>query len=160
MLVFFCVFFFPVLWCLRPHTSSGPCTWSQEGRPAGGRTRSPCPSEGKGLIALLGRRDNDPLLFAFFVLLVFVLGHRDPRACLSAGAPVVLPPRLSHARFVSPTSLSLSLSLYRCLPRRLYIQKCSENTLELREAIDKAIFSGIILYPKGKCCAFFPRIFR
>ena len=30
------------------HVSSGPCTWSQEGRPAGGLARSPCLSEGKG----------------------------------------------------------------------------------------------------------------
>ena len=59
--------------------------------------------------ALLGRRGSDPLLCGFFLLPVFVLGHRDPRAYLSAGATVVSP-RGSHTHgFLSP-GLSLSFS--------------------------------------------------
>ena len=97
------------------HVSSGPCAWSQEGRPACRLARSSCPSEGKGSIAVLGRRDSDPLLFVSFVLLVFVLGHRDPRALLFVGAPLLAPRRLSHARFFfQGFSLSLSLS-FSCL---------------------------------------------
>ena len=54
---------------------------------------------------------------------MFVLGHRGPRALLSAGATVCVAPGLSHAHFVSPRSLffffslslSLSLSLYLSL---------------------------------------------
>ena len=68
------------------HVSRGPCTYLQVGGPAGGLARSPCLSEGKGSNALLGRRGSDPLLFGSFLLLVFALGHRDPRAFLFAGA--------------------------------------------------------------------------
>ena len=54
----FAPFWFVVFPVLRLHTfSSGPCAWSQEGRPAGGLARSPCLSEGRGSGALLGRRD-------------------------------------------------------------------------------------------------------
>ena len=61
--------------------------------------------------ALLRRRDSDPLLCGFFLLLVFVLGHRGPRAFLFAGATVVSP-RGSHTHgFFSP-GLSLSLSFF------------------------------------------------
>ena len=58
--------------------------------------------------ALLGRRDSDPLLCGFFLLLVFVLGHRGPRAYLFAGATVVLP-RGSHTHGFFP---QVSLYIY------------------------------------------------
>ena len=46
----------------------------------------------QGSIALLGRRDSDPLLFGFFLLLVSVFGHRGPRAYLSAGGTCCVAP--------------------------------------------------------------------
>ena len=113
MFVFWCVVF-PVL---RRHTfPRGPCTYLQVGGPAGGLARSPCLSEGKGSNALLGRRGSDPLLFGFVLVLVFALGHRDPRAYLFAGAIVVSPlGSHTHGFFFPPGpfffSLSLSLSL-------------------------------------------------
>ena len=83
--------------------------------------------------ALLARRDSDPLLCGFFLLLVFVLGHRDPRACLFAGATVVSP-LCSHTHVFPHVFLSL-IAAFR-LPRRMSMQQCSENTLEFREMID------------------------
>ena len=93
------------------HVSSGPCAWSQEGRPAGGLARSPCASEGKGSIALLGRRDPDPLLFVFFCVASVCFGSQGPKSLFVCGGTCCFPPRLSHARFVFPSGLFV-LSLY------------------------------------------------
>ena len=109
---------FPVL---RLHTSRRPPRHSM---PQGPRSRWSRLRPGEvppRYNALLGRRDSDPLLFGFFMLLVFVLGHRDPKAYLFAGATVVSPlGSHTHGLFCFPRfffvfslffSLSLSLSL-------------------------------------------------
>ena len=79
------------------HVSSGPCTLSQEGRPAGGLARSPCPSEGKGSIALLGWRDSDPLLFVFFCVASVCFGSQGPKSpSVRRGASFGAPEALAH----------------------------------------------------------------
>ena len=105
----FCLLFFP--FC-GSHVSSGPCTWSQEGRPAGGLARSPCPSEGKGSNALLGRRDSDPLLFVLFCVASVCFGSQGPKSLIVRwGASFGAPEALTRT-FFPQVLLSLSLFLF------------------------------------------------
>ena len=76
----------------------------------------------------------------FFVASVG-FGSQGPTSLFVRWGDCCVAPRLSHARFFPGLSLSFSLSLslsfaaFR-LPRRVSMQKCFENTLELREIID------------------------
>ena len=89
------------------HVSSGPC------RPAGGLARSLCPSEGKGSIALLGRRDSDPLLFVFSCVASVCFGSQGPKSPSVRLGASLAPRRFSHAHLFPQVSLfSLSLSLF------------------------------------------------
>ena len=128
--------------------SRGRCTYLQVGGPAGGLARSPCLSEGKGSNALLGRRGSDPLLFGFFLLLVFALGHRDPRAYLFAGAIVVSPlGSHTHGFFFPPGPFSLSFSF-------------ALAALWLHPAIPRGWdLCGIFVGIRGKCWPFFSFLF-
>ena len=112
------VSFFALGLCLRFHTSSGPCTCSQEGRPTGRRTRSPYPSEGRGLDcpSRAERLRPPPLVFGLtrmatgvlhtrhIVLhldLVWIFGFPSPFFCI-----------LGCFRFALGLALSLSLAIY------------------------------------------------
>ena len=80
-------------------------------RKAGPRVVSPAPLarvRARGRMPFSGGGTQTPSCLFCFVLLVFVLGHRDPRALLFAGAPLLAPRRLSHARFFPQVLFSLS----------------------------------------------------
>ena len=80
-------------------------------RKAGPRVVSPAPLarvRARGRMPFSGGGTQTPSCLFYFVLLVFVLGHRDPRALLFAGAPL-LAPGGSHTHGFFPRFFSLSL---------------------------------------------------
>ena len=103
--VLFCLLFFP--FC-GSHVSRGPCTCSQEGRPAGGLARSPCLSEGKGSTMPFsgGGFRPPPVWFLFASSVCF--WPQGPTSLFCLRGHLLRCPLGSHTHFCSPGRSSLS----------------------------------------------------